>query len=212
VIAMPRVTSARVRIIRLLPALVAGALALTFRAHAARADELRINKPGAHPTYNVELEPHALLGFIDAPGPASGPGIGAGFRGTIKLVDNGFVPTINNSIGVGIGFDWVHFTQTMVCQNGAVGTACLQSDNDINVFFVPVVMQWNFWLSRNWSVFGEIGPSLRIQDVAKLPGENRIAFDPLSGAVGGRWHFSETASLTLRAGYPSFSVGVSFLL
>lgn len=205
---MLRVTSHR----RLWVARLLTACALTVAARAAHADELRINKPGEHPTYNVELEPHALLGFIDAPGPADGPGFGAGFRGTVKLVDNGFVPSINNSIGVGIGFDWMHFQNTMVCQSGAVGATCLKNEADINVFFIPLVMQWNFWLSRNWSVFGEIGPSLRIQDVSHLPDESRVAFDPLSGAVGGRWHFSEFASLTLRAGYPSFSVGVSFLL
>ena len=73
-------------------------------------------------------------------------------------------------------------------------------------------MQWNFWLSRNWSVFGEVGPSVRFQQVDDMPNENAIAFDPLSAFVGGRWHFAEYSSLTMRAGYPSFSVGVSFLL
>jgi hypothetical protein len=30
--------------------------------------------------------------------------------------------------------------------------------------------------------------------------------------VGGRWHFSDIASLTFRFGYPTFSLGVSFFL
>ncbi len=62
----------------------------------------------------------------------SAPGSG----GTIILLDNGFVKTINNSVGIGFGGD-IFFRH---------GT-----------FFIPVVMQWNFWLSTHWSVFAEPG-------------------------------------------------------
>jgi hypothetical protein len=37
------------------------------------------------------------------------------------------------------------------------------------------------------------------------------AFDPVFYA-GGRFHFTERIALTVRAGYPDFSVGLSFLL
>jgi hypothetical protein len=30
--------------------------------------------------------------------------------------------------------------------------------------------------------------------------------------AGGRYHFSENVALTMRVGYPSFSIGVSFFL
>jgi hypothetical protein len=69
---------------------------------------------------------------------------------------------------------------------------------------IPVVMQWNFWLSRNWSVFGEPGGALRLRN-------GRVDPEPVFYA-GGRLHFTDTIALTLRVGHPSASVGVSFLL
>jgi len=151
------------------------ALGLLCASEEARADELLISEPGVHPDYIFEAEPHALLEPFD-----KDPKFGVGFRGTIELVDNGFVQTINNTVGIGFGLDWVD-----------------------GRFTVPVVMQWNFWLSENWSVFGEPGGAIRFGkgDAKPIP--------VLMG--GGRLHFSDYIALTLRAGYPSFSAGISFL-
>jgi hypothetical protein len=66
-------------------------------------------------------------------------------------------------------------------------------------------MQWNFWLSENWSVFGEPGTSMRIDD-------DKARFDPFVFYAGGRFHFSDFVTLTMRVGRPTASVGVSFLL
>jgi hypothetical protein len=70
--------------------------------------------------------------------------------------------------------------------------------------YLPVVMQWNFWLSRKWSVFGEPGPTLRL-DKGKAKPDGSLY-------VGGRYLFTDDIALTLRVGYPAPSVGVSFLL
>jgi hypothetical protein len=139
-------------------------------AHA----ESIIRHPGLHPIYSFEAEPHALFDPFFDPEP------GIGFRGTVVIVDNGFVKSINNSVGIGFGADWTK-----------------------SAIRVPVVMQWNFFLSRDWSVFGEPGFVVRTG--------RRGHFYP-SMYVGGRYHFNDTIALTLRAGFPSFSVGVSFLL
>src|SRR5262245_26098445 len=105
-------------------ALCTGLLTLTAEAGAVNT----IKTPGLHPNYVFEAEPHFVVGY-DVPGPkGSGgfnKGFGPGFRGTIELVDNGFVKTINNTVGIGFGVDWL-------------------SPFDHNVFWVPVVMQWNF--------------------------------------------------------------------
>ena len=153
----------------------AALLGLCCAARVAHADELLISDPGVHPDYFLEAEPHALLEPFD-----KDPKFGVGFRGTIELIDNGFVQTINNTVGLGFGLDWVD-----------------------GRFTVPIVMQWNFWLSDNWSVFGEPGGAIRFGkgDTKPVP--------VLMG--GGRLHFSDYIALTLRAGYPSFSVGISFL-
>ena len=148
---------------------------LAFGARTAHADVSTIERPGAHPKYLFEAEPHVLVDpFVDFD-----PGLG--FRGTFEIVDNGFVSTINNTVGIGFGLDWTK-----------------------NHFRIPVVMQWNFWLSENWSVFGEPGGLLDF-DKDKLKPHPAIY-------AGGRFHFSNDVTLTMRVGHPTASVGVSFLL
>jgi hypothetical protein len=145
----------------------------------ARADEHSIiRSPGDHTPYLFEAEPHLLLGYA---GPfEEGDNVGIGFRGTFHIA-NGFVSSINDSVGVGVGFD--------LGTHGRV--------------LVPVVMQWNFWLSTHWSVFGEPGIALGSGD--------RTVLWP-SFYVGGRFQFTDRIALTMRAGYPDTSIGVSFFL
>ena len=144
-------------------------------ASGALADQSTIKLPGVHPDYVFEAEPHVLVDPFDKFAP------GVGFRGTIEIVDNGFVQSINNTVGIGFGVDWTE-----------------------KQLRVPVVMQWNFWLSRNWSVFGEPGGVVRFR---------RKKIDPEPALyAGGRLHFSDAIALTMRVGHPTASVGVSFLL
>jgi hypothetical protein len=150
-------------------------------ARSAGAEPSLIGQPGMHPDYTFEAEPHLAVGFGL---PGLGAGVGPGFRGTLELVDNGFVAEINNTVGLGFGLDW------FVLSNRTW-------------FWLPVVMQWNFWLTRSWSVFGEPGGGIAFGDETKL----RPAF-----YGGARLHFSDTLALTLRAGYPAVSVGLSFVL
>ncbi|MEP7053287.1 MAG: hypothetical protein ABJB12_23190 [Pseudomonadota bacterium] len=190
-------------------ALAAGACALTTPV-PARADTLIIRHPGDHPRYVFEAEPHLLLGVIDPPGVASGSGFGAGFRGTVVIVPNGFVPSINNSVGIGFGLDIVHYSHGRLhCIRDSLSSGvCNPNDSEsVNNFWLPVVMQWNFFLSREWSVFGEPGLAVRYES---LSGAHATNVDP-QFYLGGRWHFADRMTLTMRLGYPTFSVGVSFL-
>jgi hypothetical protein len=153
-------------------------------ARPALADQSVIKHPGDHPDYVLEAEPHLLL----APFHDFDPGIG--FRGTLELVDNGFISSINNTVGFGVGVDWTKKRT-----------------------WIPIVMQWNFWLSRNWSVFGEPGVVLRIEDGVKVePGKGPDKLDPFAFYAGGRLHFTEYVTLTMRVGRPTASVGISVLL
>lgn len=154
-----------------------GAACALSLAAPASADRSTIKFPGDHPDYVFEAEPHALI----EPFHDFRPGVG--FRGTIELVDNGFVQTINNTVGIGFGVDWTEKN-----------------------LWIPIVMQWNFWLSENWSVFGEPGGVIRISD------EKKKAFDYFAFYAGGRLHFSDTIALTMRVGKPTVSVGISFML
>jgi hypothetical protein len=152
----------------------------------AAADQSLIRHPGVHPDYSFEAEPHFVLGFVDPPGGKDfGKGFGPGFRGTVELVDNGFIGKINNTVGIGFGADW------------------FVAGAKHSTLWIPVVMQWNFWMSRNWSVFGEPGGALYTGDKT---GVSPVLFG------GARFHFSDAAALTMRIGYPALAVGVSFLL
>ena len=101
------------------------------------------------------------------------------------IVDNGFIKTLDNNTGITFGADFFF-------GKGSV--------------FLPVGMQWNFFLSTQWSVFGE--PGVGFATKGKV-GDIDAAHPLLS--VGGRYHFNETVALTMRIGYPAASVGVSFL-
>jgi hypothetical protein len=159
----------------------AAAAALVLLPAIARAQEASIIKsPGDHPSYFFEAEPHGILGFA-APFDDQGS-FGVGFRGTFNIA-NGFVPNINDSVGVGVGIDF-----------GVDGRV-----------YVPVVLQWNFWLSTHWSVFGE--PGLAFGSGGPYNGGVFPAF-----FAGGRYHFTDRIALTIRIGYPDVAVGVSFFL
>src|SRR5450432_1585751 len=99
-----------------------------------------VKHPGEHPTYSFEAEPHLAIA------PFRADGVGPGFRGTFVALENSFIPSINNSVGIGVGLDWVFY-----------GDHCSGPPRDCETqadAIVPVVMQWNFWLSPRWSVFG----------------------------------------------------------
>jgi hypothetical protein len=193
----------------------------SFLSRGARAEESIIRRPGDHPNYGVEIEPHLLAAFLVT---RAGDGFGVGGRFTIPIVKNGFVSSINNSVGIGFGLDWVHNTGCYYANyfDPRFGYDC----PTFNTFVIPVVMQWNFFLSTHWSVFGEPGlaieygayggcngsyidPQGNVHAYACRP--DPVNFDPFVLFIGGRYHFSETASLTMRIGWPYFSVGVSFM-
>jgi len=185
-------------------------LAVVAIQSPARADTLTIKNPGDHPRYVFEAEPHVVLGFIEPPGYAAGTGFGVGFRGSIPIVRNGFVPSINNSVAIGFGVDFARYGRGDYCVDGGRLPDCNRvRQNSYNEFYFPVVLQWNFFLSRNWSVFGEPGVALNYH---AWNGPRSLDVDPFIFFLGGRFHFSDKVTLTMRIGYPAFSVGCSFLL
>jgi hypothetical protein len=185
------------------------ALLVSVAGHAQAQSSIRV--PGQRPRYSFELEPHLLLTPFEAPDVPSGDGYGLGVRGTIEIAPDGFIPKLNDSVGIGFGLDWIHYDglggrgYCRQFDHTAQGVpVCVEtSAHSSNYLFVPVVMQWNFWLHRQWSVFGEPG-------LALTHGVDTFGVVPVFSA-GGRFHFNDSVALTARIGYPSFSVGVSFL-
>ncbi|HEY1697502.1 MAG TPA: hypothetical protein VGG39_35310 [Polyangiaceae bacterium] len=201
-------------------AVVAVAFAATAAciASPARADDT-IKRPGDHPQYAVEIEPHGLWGWTHYDyEPVDGFGLGARF--SIPIVDRGFVPSINDSVAIGFGVDWLHYSgegcYTYYGPHGPNGCYGV-GDSDFVVF--PVVMQWNFFVARRWSVFGE--PGLVIYhgffDYCRNAPAGFPCAEPTQTGVdfafyaGGRFHVNDHVALVLRIGYPTFSFGVSFM-
>lgn len=200
-------------LLRSLPALLL--LLVVVWSSTARAQST-IKSPGQYPRYFFEAEPHLLAGLMDPPGLGGGTGWGVGARGSFNVLPDGFIPKLNDSVAIGVGLDYLRY-------DGWQGTRgrCLQfvsapsgvpvcvdasrNYGDVDYFYVPAVLQWNFWLHRKWSVFGEPGLAMYVED-------GDLEFTPFVLYAGGRYHFSDTISLTMRLGYPTFSLGVSFLL
>jgi hypothetical protein len=183
-----------------------------FASETARAQST-IRAHGSRPNYTLDLEPHLLLTPFSPPGVGTGNGFGLGARATFEILREGFLPSVNDSIGIGVGFDWIHYdgsdleesdrcVRVEQAPNGI--PVCVEVAGDTDYLWFPVVMQWNFWLHRKWSVFGEPGIALQLEDM------DEFGISPFVLFVGGRYHISDKAALTLRLGYPSFGFGVSF--
>ena len=186
---------------------------------SARAYEQVVIRDWRAPmTYELEVEPHLVLGTAP-PGPGYGTGVGIGVRGSLVILPDGFIPRVNDSVAIGFGLDIGHYTASWAldgyrdqCTHFEPGPAGTSVCTDVtsgggtyNYFFVPVVMQWNFWLTRHFSAFGEPGI-----DIYYL-GSHGFNFSP-AAYVGGRVKLTERMTLTGRIGYPTVAIGVSFMM
>jgi hypothetical protein len=186
------------------PAFAAFAAALSVEAFAvtAGADDT-VKRPGDHPAYSFEVEPHLLLGWDDV---YASDGYGVGARFSIPIVDNGFVPSINNSVAIGFGLDLLHYDGCWFAGNCSA-----------NYIHIPVVMQWNFYVAQRWSVFGEPGLVIFHGFIDDCPvtikncpvGPRQTSIEPAL-YLGGRYYINDRLSLTMRVGFPSISIGLSF--
>jgi hypothetical protein len=193
----------------LLLGLLLGASSL-FVGRSAHAQST-IKESGQRPHYSFELEPHLLVTPFDAPDYPSNGGYGLGVRGTIEILPDGFIPKLNDSVGIGFGLDWVHYSAERY-RGGCVRFAqtadnvpvCVDAGGGgVSYLYVPIVLQWNFWLHRRWSAFGEPGLA-----ISHYSGGFGVSPDL---SVGGRFHITDSVALTLRLGYPAVTFGASFL-
>jgi hypothetical protein len=190
-------------------------LAVVLGATLANAGDQTIRTPGDHPHYAIEVEPHGLFGFGGL-GAWGGFGFGAGLRLSIPVMQNGFIPKINNSVAITFGGDFLHYENCYSTIYG-LGYGCAA-----NYLYFPVALQWNFFVAQKWSVMAELGAApyygffdnycdnLNQQQRLFCTSPSHFSVTPWFNA-GGRYHFNEHVALTLRIGWPTFSVGVSFM-
>jgi hypothetical protein len=186
----------------------------------ARAQSI-VKQPGMHPAYSVDLEPH-LVFALDAPYYGGG-GFGLGARATIPFLRNGPIQHLNNDMGIGFGLDWVSWGS---CRNGLYANYPQYPYYNYNCsayeVYVPVTLQWNFYLTDIITVYGEPGFAIRYAHVSWTlplgPGGAPVEVsdhvtDPVPIIAGGaKFMFGRTIGLNVRLGWPYCSVGASFLL
>jgi hypothetical protein len=187
---------AGVAIAVLMPSAIASAdVALTMERSAPPTDEASV--------YPLEIEPHLTFG----PGNVYGaPGFGAGLRLGIPVAF-GHLDSVPQNLAISFGADVLHYDDCFFA-----------SDCGANYLVIPVAAQWNVFVARHVSVFGEGGVYLYDGWFAGCgPGDgpgcsppSRLGLLP-TFALGGRFHLGRSAALTLRLGYPTTTLGVSFL-
>jgi hypothetical protein len=178
----------------------------------------QIKQPGAHRLYPAELEPHLLVQWNES---CASDGFGPGFRATIPFLDNGPIPKINNNMGISFGLDWAHSSINSHCAAYYRNGVYYGNGYTADIWQIPVVVQWNFFLLPKVSVFGEAGLVLqhRRYDGNFNCGNGNVCDGVGSDnggdaafAAGGRFLISDSVGFLLRLGYPYLSAGVSILL
>jgi hypothetical protein len=176
------------------------AVALPSIASAQREVTMEpLREPTAYP---IEVEPHFTFGAGDVYGPT---GFGAGARLGVPLAV-GHLGRVPQNLAISFGGDVLHYDY---CYYGEFCSA--------NYLMVPVAAQWNIGVARPLSVFLEGGAFL-YKGWFDTCGPGNVGCSAPSDfgllptvALGGRIHFSPSAALTLRLGYPTSTIGVSFL-
>jgi hypothetical protein len=193
-------------------------------APAPAAAQSIIKQPGNHPNYSLEIEPHLVFQWDNRA--FADDGFGPGVRFNVPFLDNGPIRTINNNMAIGFGLDitfgdnncrwwWNRFDRGDWPDDG--------EDCSVTEVWLPVALQWNFFLTDVISVFGEPGLAIahrrwswewycegaggRICDYDDSDTDLELVF-----WGGGRFMFSDTIGATVRIGTPYVSAGINFLL
>lgn len=196
-------------------------LTLAFLVSVSTAAQEDVAARGArgHLPYAFEIEPHFVAGTAP-PGFGQGSGIGAGLRGSVVILRNGLIHHERDSVSFGFGLDYGRYQGNWSLSSGwrdqclhteaapdgtPICTEATVNGGTYTYLYVPVVVQWNLWLTRGFSAFVEPGVNLyylRDHGLGAVP----------AGYLGGRLRLSDRVALTLRLGYPTLAIGASIML
>lgn len=182
-----------------------------------------VRQPGNHPDYSIEIEPHLAFQWADRIG--ANDGFGPGARFNIPFLRNGPISTINNNMAItfgldltfgdgGYGYCYDRYDPTYRIPNGAC---------NVTELWLPVAVQWNFFLTKVISVFGEGGFAIAhrrwnydwfCNGNGAPPCARSYSSTDLELIIGGgaRFMFSDKIGATVRVGFPMLTAGINFLL
>lgn len=179
---------------------------LTCGASALAADAPADDGPRArwHPRYAAEIEAHGTFAAFDS----FFVGLGGGVRVTVPIWSHAPFTRIDDDLGFGVGLDVVRYGAYEPNGNGRPPSLALVA------YYLPLYLQWNVWMGARASVFVE--PTLMwrfadyIDNCGTLPCAATTRFMP-TGSLGLRFRIVDHAALTIRIGWPTASIGASWL-
>lgn len=183
-------------------AISAAALTIGSAAHA-QPEERAVTIETEPSAYPIEIEPHFTFGPDNVYGDS---GFGAGLRVSIPIVASLLV-NVPDNLAISFGGDLIHY------DNCYFGSEC-----GANYLMLPVAAQWNVFVARRVSLFAEGGVFVYKGFFDECgPGDGPGCVAPSDFgilptlALGARIHMGDNASFTARVGYPTITLGVSFL-
>lgn len=166
-----------------------------FMVSALLAPGLAFAVEGGHPTSDNHIEGVRLDAHINFGGYASW---GAGFRVDVPIVRNGLIASVDDELAISPGAD-VFFWHAY------------HDYYDGGPYLIPsVVLQWNFYVGPDWSIFPEAGLAMYVGDSHYLRGGAGFYLAPDFG-FGARYHFSPRNAFLMRLSTPTgFQLGITF--
>ncbi len=187
---------------RLVSPLAVLSLALVSQTADAQVRYVRASPPD-DARYPVEVEVHVAFGADNVYG---NTGFGAGVRASVPLVAGWLGRNVSDNLAISFGGDVINYDNCYY--SGRCGADYLM---------LPLAAQWNVFFGEHVSVFGEGG-------LFVYKGFFTGCGDGLSGcgapsdlgvlptlALGLRVRVARYVALVLRLGYPTSTLGVSFL-
>lgn len=175
--------------------------------HAADAPEAS-DGPRArwHPKYAAELEAHGTVAAFDK----FFVGLGGGARLNFPVWQHTPFKSFDNDLGFSIGVDFIRYAAYRPNEP--------RDNRDFRVagYYIPVALQWNIWPGARASIFLEPTLMYRVATYVDNCDKSRYncaatsRFMP-TGAIGLRFRIADHVAGTLRVGWPTASLGVSWL-
>lgn len=158
-----------------------------------------------HPKYAAEIEVHGTVAAFDK----FFVGLGGGARASFPIWPFTPFKGFDNDLGFGIGIDIIRY--------GAYKPRDPKEPTlRVAAYYVPIYIQWNVWMGSRASFFLE--PTLMYRfatyidncDSSALPCTQTTRFIP-TGSLGLRFRLADRVAGTIRVGWPTATLGVSWL-
>ncbi len=142
------------------------------------------------PISQVRWDAHLDLGYA----------FGAGFRADIPIVREGFIDNVADDLVISPGAELFFFDYHDYYRDSGVGFAPL------------VALQWNFYITPEWSAFPELGFAMLFGRYGYWHDRHdRDVYASLFLGIGGRYHFNDKNALLLRLSWPAgLQFGITF--